>query len=353
MKSIFKNFFSKKCDTDHNSNSDQKQIPTSIKELQNEIDDLGHAEYPFLSNNYSPNSRVPATDFIPFIKYRIINNDYQSIIQLMRNILASNAGVGARPEWIDDEIDEVKNSNVESYVDFDDKDVYAELSSLFIIASKSGGDRPFWLTKDIPKHFSWILGPYFPKWKNIMHDLADKANEFIDEKGKDLPYWEDYPKLKVNFGIEPLTLNKTVEKVRSLSPAARLQLFFAVSHEGGSLPTLANYPIRSMGINVNETSEEIINSKLLVQSYDPQMMLRESKRSLLEICEDQQIDYRKSWSKGKLVNALGKERSEFVKVHLENNDVVTINTDYKSDLLALFEYVENLTDSFKALCFIQ
>lgn len=334
-------------------NSNQDKFPTSLEELRKEIDGLGHEKYPFLSRNYSPNSRVPATDFVPFIKSRILNNDYPSIIRLMRNILTSNPGVGIGPGWIDDEILKVKNTNFESYISFSNKEVYAELRALFIIASKGGSDRPFWLTDDIPKYFSWILAPHYPEWKKDMEDLADKANSFIEKMGKDSPYWENYQKLKVHFHLEPPPVNETVEKIQSLSPSAKLHFFFAVSHKGGSLPILTNYPIRSFGIDIEKTSKEIMDSNLLVQSYSPKFMLRVSRSTLLDICVDQEVDVKKSWTKEKLVSALETERPKYVKNHLEEKKMVVINTDYRSDVLNLFQYVEKLKENFKVLCFIK
>jgi len=73
------------------------------------------------------------------------------------------------------------------------------------------------------------------------------------------------------------------------------------------LPSLTNYQIRSLGINVEKTSKELIDSGLVISSSSNEAIeSAHSKQELMELCETNGATYRKSWNKEKLVDALQK-----------------------------------------------
>lgn len=123
--------------------------------LRHEARQYGHSNYPFLSKDYSPNSRVPSIDLTPFIADRLNSNDIDSVIVLMREVLSANPGIGIGPEWIDKEIKEIINIDFANYLKFYKPEHYNLLKAMWIIASKGGGGREFWLTEDIPRLFAW------------------------------------------------------------------------------------------------------------------------------------------------------------------------------------------------------
>lgn len=326
----------------------------ALQEFKRQIKGLGDPEHPFLDKDYSPSSRVPCTDFVPFIAERLKADDLESVRYVMRGVLKGNPGLGVRPKWIDEKIRDVVSLNFNKYVHFEDEDAYHQLKAMYIIAEKGGGGREFWLTEKFPELFSWSMCVFRPSWQSYIQDLAHRANSFIEEKAEDLAYWEDYPRLeKSEVQVDPPSQTETQKKVKSLSPAGRMHLLYAVSRGGGSLPNLTNYPIRSFGINTEKTSREIVDNELMSTAKDASVLMSSmTKKEIVLACEEAGADYYKSWNKNELLEALESYAPDYVKEKIEEIRAVTVNSSHEKDLQDLLSYAGDLEQSFKALFFI-
>jgi len=326
----------------------------ALKELEDQIDGLGNPEHQFLDKDYSPSSRVPCTDLVPFITERLEANDLESIRYVMRGVLEANPGMGAGPGWIDGIIEEARSLNFKRYVHFEEEQAYNQLTAMYIIAGKGGGGREFWLTDELPTLFAWALCAFRPSWHNPIQDLARRANSFIEDMAEDLAYWKNYPRLEVNeVQVDPPPKAQIHDQVQNLSPACRMHLFYAVSQGGGSLPGLTNYPIRNFGINEESTSKEIIDNDLMTITEDASMLMNSmTKKDLIAVCEEAGAHYYKSWKKAKILDMLESDAGEYVKEKLEKMGAVTVSSRHEDEIRRLLSYARELEKSFKALFFI-
>lgn len=349
-------FFKRKAEP---QNQPRAQIKTSdpISELKKRVAGIGHPEFPFLHQTYSPSSRVPCTDFTGFIVKRLQQNDTKSIKVLMRGILEANPGLGFGPEWIDEEIESVINTPLEKYLSYKEENALLELKAMWIIASKSGGGREYWISdKDkLTLLFSKALCAYHLELKPSINDLIQKANNTIRKWSEDTDYWKDYPKFEAAMLDVPDPGESVCrQKILSLSIGARLHLFQAISYgeDGGSLPNSTDYVTRSFGLNIPETTREILDSRLLIPSEDiNDLQSSFSRKSLLELCQEKNVDFKKSWNKQKLLTALEKGVPEFVGTTIKELKIVSINSEYKDDLLSIRSYLSSLENIYKLLCF--
>jgi hypothetical protein len=331
------------------------QNTSAADEFIAKLKNLGHPEYPVLNRQYSPSSRVPCTDLVPFITEMLREGNLPSIKKIMRAVIEANPGlgIGIDVSWIDERIENVMSTPLDKYVLFQsDPTAIDQLRALFIIAEKEGGGREFWITTDIPRLFSQALIVYSPKWSHLLEELAQRANKWIEEMAKDTPYWRDYPKFEAISSF-PCPEPSTAEaKVQSLSPAARLQLFYAFERGGGPIDTLTNYSIRSFGIDVVQTCRELIESQLLIHSESVKALESAlTKQDLLGLCESRGTNFRKSWKKGKLLEALTKIDVGLIKVLAREKGLVGVNTVYSSELAILHDSAELQLGAFKLLCF--
>jgi len=313
---------------------------------------VGHPEYPILDKQYSPSSRVPCTDLVPFISKRIIERDIFSIKIVMRAVIEGNPGLGIGPDWIDESIDNILSIPFENYVSFSSPNAFSELKALFIVAAKGGGGKEFLITEEIPRFISWACIAHQPSWSTQLHSLSKKANSWITKMAKDTPYWQEYGRFDVrevpNVSIE----NEFRAVILTLSPAARLQLFYTVERGGGSLPSLTNYQIRSLGIDVENTSKELIDSRLLLSSSSKEAIeSAHSKQELVELCETNGATYKKSWKKEKLVDALQKMDSTILERIAESKNLVSPNYQRYPDLRNVVRIADGHQVGFKLLCF--
>ncbi len=353
----------------------------ALQEFKNTVQEISHPEYPFLHKTYSPNSRVPCTDLIPFISEQLIKEDITSIISLMHEILQANPGLvfsidwSTEPSddektksrtatWIDQLVKTIARMDFKPYVVFADTDAYLQLKASFMVAEKSGGDRKFWITSEHPQLFAWCFCAYQPSWQEKLDELVDRGNFFIDTMAKELDFWKDYPRFeKSDFSCPENISANTLDVIKGLSPAARMHLLYAVlrlrpgeiwrKRGGRQLSELTNYAIRSFGICLSQTTQEIIKSGLLTKSKESRAYVHlKTKEQLMQACEKTNTSYKKPWRKAEVFEALEKNAPEYIAEEMDQLDLVLINPIYEEDLLALVDYAEKLVAPFKLLCFI-
>lgn len=311
----------------------------------------GHPDYPLLSKDYSPNSRVPCRDLIPFIANRIAEHDLQSVKKFMSLVVEANPGLGIGSNWIEQSVDEVISTPFQKYVEFESGDGLRELQAYFIVASKAGGGRQFLITEDVPELICQALLCHQPIWKPHVTELITKANAWIEEMAEDIPYWETYPRFNSIFKGCQRTDEKLASTLQHLTPAARLHLFYAIEANGGALQSLTNYQIRSLGIDVEATSWELIALKVVNASHSSNSIASAfSKNDLVGICQNHGLSFKKSWNKKKLGEAIELDGSLAEQIASENNLIVP-NYDGYEKLTEVASTAKCHAPGFRLLCF--
>jgi hypothetical protein len=332
--------------------SPQGHGSNAVDSFLSSIKGVGHPEYPILDKQYSPSSRVPCTDLVPFISKWIIEKDMTSIKIVMRAVIEGNPGLGIGPGWIDESIDNILSIPFENYVSFKSANPFPELKALFIVAAKGGGGRESLITEEIPRLISWACIAHHPSWTNQLHSLSKKANSWIAKMAEDTPSWQEYGRFDVRELPNASIGNELQAVILTLSPAARLQLFYAIERRGGSLPSLTNFQIRSLGIDVERTSKELIDSGLVFSSSSKEAIeSAHSKQELVELCETYGATYRKSWNKEKLVDALEKMDSTILEKVAKSKNLVSPNYERYPDLRNVVRIADEHQVGFKLLCF--
>jgi hypothetical protein len=355
--------FGKKTETKQadKSRSDLSRKPTksshahssnAVDKFLSSIKGVGHPEYPILDSQYSPSSRVPCTDLVPFISERIVEGDTNIIKHVMRAVIEGNPGLGIGAGWIDESVENILSIPFENYVSFPSARALPELKALFIISAKGGGGREFMITEDIPRLISWACIAHQPLWSTNLHSLAKKANSWIGKMAEDTPYWQEYEKFDVREIPNKSIETEMRESIVALTPAARLQLFYTVERGGGSLPGLTNYQIRSLGINVDKTSKELLESGLVIPSFSSEAIeSAHSKQELVELCESSDASYRKSWKKEKLVGALEEIDSAVLEKIAKSKNLVLPNFRLYPELRNVVRIADEHQVGFELLCF--
>ena len=343
----------KKKQSSHTEVISVREQDDALEIFLSSIKEIGHPEYQILDKEYSPSSRVPCTDLVPFISQQLYNKNINSIKAIMRGVIEGNPGLGIGSSWIDKSIDSIISVSYENYVKFIDPKGLYELKSLFIIASKNGGNSEFLITEEIPRLISWACICHEPVWSESLNNLATKANNWTAKMAEDNTYWSNYKKYEPNK-IRTKQIDKSlINAISSLSPSARLQLFFAVEKGGGSLDKLTNYKIRNLGINVIQTNKELIDSKLLVFSSSKKVIENSnSKKELIELCEAYKANYKKSWKKEKLVDALqDADKSCLEEISVSKNLVEPNYQSYPS-LKDIVVIADTHRENYELLCFV-
>lgn len=324
-----------------------------LQELQAQIQGKGRPEYPFLSREYSPSSRVPCVDFTPFVIERLRAGDVRSIGQLMRRIIEANPGLGFGSGWIETEVEQVLRAPLERYLHLPDPDAYHQLRAMWIIASKGGGGRQYWLTDELPRYFAQAISPFEMELPSAIEELRKRANRFIREMRKDASYWLDFPPFKASeLIIPPLPAGECVARVRRLSIGARLHLFRIVEVGGGRLPQLTGFILRDLGLYAPDSTREIMESGLVISSQAPGLLKNSfEKTELLTACDQAGVICRKTWNKEKQIQAL-LSAPAYVGQFIADAMLASVNPKYGDCLQALLARAQQVEPVFKVLCFI-
>lgn len=115
---------------------------------------------------------------------------------------------------------------------------------------------------------------------------------------------------------------------------------------------LTNYQIRSFGINVDNTSKELIDTGLVLPSFSTEAIeSAHSKQELVELCELYGVTYRKSWKKDKLVGALEGTDSTVLEQIAKTKNLVSPNFQLYPELKNVVSIADEHQVGFKLLCF--
>ena len=312
---------------------------TALNRFMSSIENAGHPEHAVLDKRYSPSSRVPCTDMVPFIVDRMSEKDIGSIKFLMRYIMDGNPGIDLGDDWLDRNIDEILSKPFENYVSFSSVRALAELRAVHILTAAFGqaGETAGLMSR------MGLAGQ--PAWSTRLQELVRRGTLRVDD--------QDWREERVQFARTPpqVQMAPAVAKaIMSLSPAARLQLFYVVERGGGALPELTNYPIRRFGINVDDTSREILGSGMVKLSFSQEVVLKAySKDDLLRLCEDHSANCRRSWSKARLLEALQDIDPDMLKNLAEARSLVSPNFRDYPELRAVADIAEMHRIGFELL----
>jgi hypothetical protein len=346
----------------------KRRTPDALAKLKREAAPFARAEYPFLSRDYAPGSRYPAMDFSEFVIGRLKADDWPSIYGLMEGIIEANPGLAVGADmptaWIRDAAREGASVPFRRYVQTSDEDAYSELQALWVIASKSGSDRRFWLANSYnhAARFAKTMSCYEIEWLPTMCELVEAANTFIrsmrawrdDVRTEEEHWFWDEQPLFTNdsWGVAPMSQRGASRLMKGLSLNSRVHMLDVVGRGGGPLSHVASSEALQFGLARSHSSKAIEASGLVSKPTDNVLLLKElSKINLLAECAAVSVDCPKSWTKSKLLAALEATSPERVQQLIDERGIVVANPRYAEDLKAILAYAKQLERPFQLLGF--
>lgn len=324
----------------------------SLNAFWHSISRYSHTDFPFLHQTYSPSSRMPFGDCSKFITNSLRTLDFLSIKSLMNYIIAGNSGVGCSSGWIENEVDEIIKIDFEKFAVFENTTAVLELQALFIIASKIGGGREFWLTDNMGQLFSYALCCYHIEPTDAIDILKKKANSFIKRMRKEAPFWNDIPFFKSTTFTNPATTSSVSSIMQNLPVMARIHLLAISERNASSLLTSTTFKMRSLGVNPLETAPALFNSglcELVPETADLSNCI--SKSDIIEKLNVNQIPYKKSWNSTRLFTELKEHCPDCIQGFINDLQIARIPLPYAKDIQTIREYSISLQDILRLLFF--
>ena len=275
---------------------------------------------------------------------------------LLHEVLRGNPGLGVPDgSWVDAEISKILAVDFQRYIQFADPKAYRELAAMWIVAAKDGSGREYWISPDckFPTFFSWALCPYEVVIKPDLLTLVKRANRWLADMRKEVPFWQDYPDFdKKTAELSPFKGGPASAKLMELPIGARLHFFTALSHGLGSLADLTDYKLRSFGLYIPQSVRLLLGTQLLVAATNVDSVIRSlSKGELVCECDRLGIPAKKSWTQQRLLDAILSVKPEFLAEIAASKSIVALNSDYTNEISVLAARSSELEKVFRVLCF--
>lgn len=330
-------------------------VPKNLKALKRQVAHLANKWYPFLDADYSPSSRVPCTDFTPFICARLEARDLRTIQALMRGIIEANPGMGIGPAWIDKAVEKAIGFPIERFVSIDDPQGYCEFRAISILFAKSGSsDRYFWVTGPWPQFLAIVLSPYYPTWTGELGSVVDKANRKIRKlRREELPSWMEYPLFDkpLNQPTTPSCKN-ILTKLKCLPPSARLMFHNFAQRGSGDLSRCSTYDMRSLGMDSAGCASSIMSIGLASRTPSPELVAsRLKKDELLKVADRHGVEVKKSWTKKRIADILAEKQPEDLEKIGTELGISAIPIEFEGETRSWLEYIDSLATGFALSCF--
>lgn len=326
-----------------------------LADLWEEVRGQSHHEFRFLDSVYSPTSCVPCADFTPFIIQRIREDDVASVQGLMRFIVDGNRGLGAdlKPEWVDAPVEEVVRTDWSQYCQSDDPDFELELKALLILGLNHGISNGHWLASTESSLLALALCRHDIRWQLGLRRLVEKANDFILEMRKELPFWQGIPLLYPGEAQFPVDGLEAANALASVSALSRIPLLAMASKKvAAPLMHATTYNMRRLGIHMSSAAPELIARGLCEPTLDLNAVASlYTKKDLFAVMDVHAVPHRKSWSKQKLTEALALAAPQVVADAADRAKVARIAPRYLSGLRVLRGYANALEDYIRPIAF--
>ena len=254
--------------------------------------------------------------------------------------------------WIENEVDEIIKIDFEKFAVFENTDAVLELRALFIIASKMGGGREFWLADNTGELFSYALCCYHIAPTDAIEIPKKKANSFIKNMRKEAPFWNDVPLLTSIKFTYPATTTSVCSILQTLPVMARIHLLAITERNVTSLLNSTTFKMRSLGVNPLETAPTLINSglcELIAETEDFSSCI--SKSDIIAKLDLNQIPYKKSWNSKRLFSELQQHCPDCIRGCINDQQIARISAPYVEDIQAIREYSINLQNLLSHLFF--
>ena len=177
------------------------RVSVTPRNLESFAAGRGHPEFPCLSRQYSPTSRIPCADFSRWLCDRIKANDAEAVAEfVLAGGRGGNPGIGLgsdgfREHW-QRNARQLLQRPLETHLCRGTPRAYLELRAALVLILLHDNVGGFIMASDAPRYLATVMIPHCFQPVGV-EQLAKRANAFIREMRKDTPFWEDFPLFRI------------------------------------------------------------------------------------------------------------------------------------------------------------
>lgn len=347
--------------------SDPDQVTAERLGLEEKSDPVrfaagqGHPDFPCLSRTHSPSSCVPCVDFSPWLRERIRERDAQAVGEYLWRVRQPNPGVG-------DSVAQFRQhyrafagvllaAPLTTYL-MADEAALLDLRTALVMLAVHEGFSGFIMTGDAADFVAAVMSPHQVSLRHP-EPLVERRNAFVAHMAGEMSYWAGWPALAPEE-LRPAGAGGDPGLRALLGVLARLPLgtrahaadalrhFSADARVPRTLASLSRYEIRKRGLDVAESTRQIMESGLMVPATDLHGWLAGwTRRDLLGFLAQSGLRPRNSWSKERLAEFALTESEPSLRSRMLESGAVELAPAYLESARLLREHLDAARETWQ------
>jgi hypothetical protein len=321
----------------------------------------GNPDFPCLSRAHAPSSCVPCVDFSPWLRNRIQEGDANAVGEYLWRVRQANPGVGESAEQFRDRFREqagaILATPLTRYLEGGTEEAYLDLRVTLVLLAVHESFSGFIMTGEAPDFVAAVMAPHALSICGA-EELIEQRNGFVLQMGQEMSYWANWPTfspaLRRLAPPEHGSLRVVLDLLRERPLGTRAHAVDALRHLSAdpqlprTLPSLSRYETRKRGLDVNESSRQIVESGLVVPASDLAAWLSGwTRRDLLGFLAQSGVSARNSWNKERLAEVAKEECADLLRERMDASGAVELAPAHVEAARHLRTYVDRARETWR------
>ena len=322
----------------------------------------GHRDFPCLSRTENPSSRIPCTDFSPWLRERVRREEPEGVGEYLWRLRRANPGIGNTGEQVHQRYLDLAKAimavPLDRYLARGSEEAYLDLRVALIMVAAHESFSGFIMAGESADFVAAIMAPYslcLVDGQELLH----QRNAFVVEMSRSMDYWALWSPLSadsIRAPIAPLdtSFQLLLGALIKLPLGTRAHAVDALRHLSTdpraprTLASLCRHDTKRHGIDCGESCRLIMESGLVSPASDMATWLHGwTRRDLLKLLADSGYRAPKSWSKERLAVLAMSEHGEVVRERMAASGVVELTPDYAEAAHRLRAYLEDVKETWR------
>lgn len=322
----------------------------------------GHREFLCLSRTHNPSSRVPCTDFSPWLRERVRRHEIDGLSEYLWRVRRANPDVGGTGEQIQNQYSglarAVMSAPLSQYLPDGTTEAYLDLRVLLVMLAAHETFSGFIMAGEAADFAAAVMAPYAFRLARAPV-LVERRNEFVRDMGQGIDYWACWAPLAVDTIRSPLPprdsgFQSMLNALATLPLGSRAHAVDALRHLSAdpgvphTLASLSRLETRRQGLDVADSSRLILQSGLVIPAADAAAWLAGwTRRDLLGFLARCGVRAPKSWSKERLGEIALTDCPDRVRERMAESGAVELAPAYAEAAGRLGGYIEDVKETWR------
>jgi len=321
----------------------------------------GHPEFPCLSSNHPPSSRIPCVDFSPWLRERVRWRDADGVCEYWSQVLEANPGVGGSREYFRQSLHRLATTMLHLPLDRHlaggSADAYLDLRVALVELSVHEPFTPHIMTGEAPDFMAAVMAPHALSLRET-ETLVERRNRFVERTAGEIRFWSSWPRLTADRLCPPAAapaepLRRVLAILAALPLGARAHAVDAMRYLSGdpliprTIVSLSREVTRRCGLDPSDSTRRILASGVVLPSRDVRGWLGGwTRRDLLRFLSRAGAGGGNSWSKERLIDVAERDCAGLLQQRMADSGTVELAPEHVEGARQLWQFVRGVRETW-------